>query len=250
MDLSELKNDYDKAEALVAIMIESATGGASDEPAYTHLREHFVHDYHLSTLLPIWFPNKRSLKQFWPFIQGKFPTYQERRNFLNAEFEALVKYGEDSVSNPVHKLIDDEITSFDRDGINRSWKRMIDRSRTDPEAAITSARTLLETTCKHILDDRGVPYDDAKIELGDLYKKTADTLNLSPDQHTEGVFKQILGGCSGVVNGLGALRNKLGDAHGKGPKAVKPSARHAQLAVNLAGSMALFLIQTSEIKSA
>lgn len=250
MDLSELKNDYDKAEALLAVMIVAATGGERDEPAYTQLREHFVHDSHLTTLLPLWFPSKRSLAQFWPFIQGKYPTYQERRNFLNTEFEALVKFCEESVSNPVHRLIDDGITSFDRDGINRSWKRMIERSRTDPEAAITAARTLLETTCKHILDDRGIEYDDARIELGDLYKKTADALNLSPGQHEEGIFKQILGGCSGVVNGLGTLRNKFGDSHGKGPKAIKPAPRHAQLAVNLAGSMALFLIQTHETKEA
>ncbi|WP_420196198.1 abortive infection family protein [Idiomarina xiamenensis] len=73
---------------------------------------------------------------------------------------------------------------------------------------------------------------------------TAKELNLSPDQHNEQIFKQILGGCSGIVNGLGTLRNKLGDAHGKGKLPVKPQARHAELAVNLAGSMTLFLIST------
>ena len=82
-----------------------------------------------------------------------------------------------------------------------------------------------------------------KIELPDLYRKISTELNLSPDQHTEGIFKQILGGCSGIVNGLGGLRNKLGDAHGKGSKSVRPLSRHAQLAVNVAGSMALLLIQ-------
>ena len=40
------------------------------------------------------------------------------------------------------------------------------------------------------------------------------------------------------------MRNKLGDAHGKGKKAVKPAARHAALAVNLAGAMAMFLVET------
>lgn len=54
----------------------------------------------------------------------------------------------------------------------------------------------------------------------------------------------ILGGCSAVVNGLGTLRNKLGDAHGQGKIPVTPAARHAELAVNLAGSLALFLVST------
>ncbi|KPL95406.1 abortive infection family protein [Vibrio splendidus] len=37
----------------------------------------------------------------------------------------------------------------------------------------------------------------------------------------EQVFKQILGGCSGVVHGLGTFRNKHGDTHGDKPKSVK-----------------------------
>jgi hypothetical protein len=77
-----------------------------------------------------------------------------------------------------------------------------------------------------------------------LYKKTSKELNLAPSQHTEEIFKQILGGCSGVITGLGALRNKLGDAHGKGKQNIKPLARHAELAVNLSGALALFLIET------
>jgi hypothetical protein len=53
-----------------------------------------------------------------------------------------------------------------------------------------------------------------------------------------------LGGCTSVVEGLGALRNKVGDAHGQGKRPVRVSPRHAHLAVNLAGTMATFLIET------
>lgn len=48
---------------------------------------------------------------------------------------------------------------------------------------------------------------------------------------------------------LGALRNRLSDAHGKGKGGVKAAPRHAELAVNLAGSTALFLLATWEAKS-
>jgi hypothetical protein len=58
------------------------------------------------------------------------------------------------------------------------------------------------------------------------------------------VFKQIIGGCTAVVEGLGALRNRLSDSHGKGKVAAKPAPRHAELAVNLAGSLALYLLAT------
>jgi Abortive infection C-terminus len=40
------------------------------------------------------------------------------------------------------------------------------------------------------------------------------------------------------------MRNKLSDAHGRGRRPVRPGARHAALAVNLAGTMATFLIET------
>jgi Abortive infection C-terminus len=72
------------------------------------------------------------------------------------------------------------------------------------------------------------------------------TSRQATSQHSETIFKQILGGCTAVVEGLGALRNKLGDSHGKGPNRAKPYTRHAELAVNLAGSMATFLIETWE----
>jgi hypothetical protein len=99
--------------------------------------------------------------------------------------------------------------------------------------------------CKHILDEYGIAYDE-KDDLPKLYGLTAEQLKLSPSQHTEQIFKQILGGCKSVVEGLGALRNKLSDAHGKGKKSAKPSPRHAELAVNLAGSMATFIVSTWE----
>ncbi len=67
-------------------------------------------------------------------------------------------------------------------------------------------------------------------------------------QHTERVFKQILGGCQAVIEGLGSLRNRLSDAHGKGKAGVKPAPCHAELAVNLAGAMATFLIATWEAR--
>ena len=121
----------------------------------------------------------------------------------------------------------------------------MERRENDPEGAVTLARTLLESVCKHILDERGTPYkQDA--DLPALYKATSTELNIAPSQHSEPIFKQILGGCTAVVEGLGALRNRLGDAHGQGRLSVKPAPRHAELAVNLSGAVAQFLVATDE----
>jgi Abortive infection C-terminus len=102
---------------------------------------------------------------------------------------------------------------------------------------------MLALTCKHVLDELHAPYpDDA--DPGKLWALCADHLNLSPSQHSEVVFKSILGNCQSIVNNLAAIRNKVGDAHGQGKRAVKAKPRHAELAVNLARSMAAFLVAT------
>ena len=121
--------------------------------------------------------------------------------------------------------------------------KALDRRLDDPDGAITSARTLLETVCKRILDEAGETYSD-KEDLPKLFSMVAELLNLSPSQHSEKVFKTILGNCQSVVNSLGSLRNKIGDAHGRGGVPIRAAPRHAALAVNLAGTMATFLVET------
>jgi Abortive infection C-terminus len=150
--------------------------------------------------------------------------------------------------HPADQYISTVLSKFDTEHVHIAWQKALERRHEDPEAAITMARTLIESVCKHILDEAGVPHNE-KDDLPKLYKETAKQLNMAPEQHQEEVFKQILGGCQTVIQGLGTLRNKLSDAHGQGKKAVKPSSRHAALAVNLAGAMTVFLVASWEEKS-
>ncbi|HPV80649.1 MAG TPA: abortive infection family protein [Dermatophilaceae bacterium] len=127
--------------------------------------------------------------------------------------------------------------------VQDSWRQALDKIHSDPEGAITATRTLLESTCKHICDERGVSYEN-NWDLSRLYKATAGAMEIAPDQHSEQVIKQILSGVSTVVTGLGSLRNSLSDAHGRGKRAVRPAPRHAKLAVNAGFAVAGFLIDT------
>lgn len=127
--------------------------------------------------------------------------------------------------------------------VKASWEEALQLVDADPEGAIREARTTLESVCKHILDERSVGYEQGA-DLAKLYRTTAKSLNLAPDQYTEQVFRQILSGVGSVVEGLGAVRNAHSDAHGAGKGRVRPKARHARLAVNLACGVAGFLIET------
>ena len=191
----------------------------------------------------------RDLSQFWQFIKFEFPTYAERREYLWNQFRPLIEALESRPGSQVHLTDKQLLSRLSAEAVQAVWQRALERRVSDPEGAITSARGLLETVCKHVMDDLGVTYDDGA-ELPKLYALTADALQIAPSQHTEKVFKQILGGCAAVVEGLGALRNRLGDAHGGGPRRVKPASRHAHLAVNLAGAMTAFLVETWEARKA
>lgn len=147
------------------------------------------------------------------------------------------------IGSPADAAISSALERFEPEQIHARWTAALDRRSTDPAGAITLARTLLEDVCRWLLEEAGGKAADND-DLPALYRKLAKELKLAPDDHSEQVFKQILGSCQQIVEQLGALRNKLGDAHGGGPRRARPAARHAELAVNLAGSMATFLVAT------
>jgi hypothetical protein len=154
-----------------------------------------------------------------------------------------------AVGSPADAAISSALERFEPEQIHGRWTAALDRRSTDPAGAITLARTLLEDVCRWLLEELGTKAADQD-DLPALYRKLAKGLKLAPDDHSEQVFRQILGSCQQVVEQLGALRNKLGDAHGGGPRRARPAARHAELAVNLAGSMATFLVGTWEARKA
>lgn len=154
-----------------------------------------------------------------------------------------------AIGSPADAGISGALARFEPEQVHARWEAALDRRSSDPAGAITLARTLLEDVCRWLLHDLSVAAADQD-DLPGLYRKLSKAMQLAPDDHSEQVFKQILGNCQSVVESLGALRNKLGDAHGGGPKRARPAPRHAELAVNLAGSMATFLVATWEARKA
>ncbi|HUX00591.1 MAG: abortive infection family protein [Phycisphaerae bacterium] len=239
----------EKVEALRNMLSSHATGGGADESQFRSLRNELVKNPLIKDRLPRFVRTCRTLEDFWGFIKPKFAHYSERRSYLLEEFAPVLDFLEQLNTAPSDEASNAVLAKVDAPHVITAWQKALERRETDPEGAITAARTLLETVCKHILDDIGASYDD-KADLPDIYRRTARVLNLAPDQHTQAVFRQILGGCTAVVEGLGALRNRLSDAHGRGKRATRPLSRHAGLAVNLAGTVASFLMETWEARNA
>jgi hypothetical protein len=126
--------------------------------------------------------------------------------------------------------IDEQITKYD--------ERI---AAADFEGAITTARNLVESICKYILDDANHVYDETA-DLPSLYKETSELFTMHPSQHVEKSLKQILSGCFSIVQGLAAVRNELSDAHGKSKaKHYKLSEWHAMFVVGAAKALTDFI---------
>ena len=238
-----------QASLLEQLMIDRATGNldASDE-IYQQLRRVFLENVDTRTLTPSFVRTARSLDVFWSYIKAEAGTYAERRRLISEAFSPLIEYLERWSAAPSDVVVSSVLEKFDSETVLLIWQKALSRKDSDPEGAITVARTLLETVCKKILDHVPSQEYSEKDDLPKLYGKTAKALKLAPDQHSEEPIKAILGGAIQVVNGLGTLRNKLSDAHGRGGNPVKPATRHAALVVNLAGGLACFLVETFKTK--
>lgn len=85
-------DDMEIAEDIQEILIRHATGGNAkdtDEENYTRMRKFFLARNITKNNLPDFVIENRNLSSFWAFIQPKFYTYKERRNFIHTEFLKL-----------------------------------------------------------------------------------------------------------------------------------------------------------------
>jgi hypothetical protein len=144
---------------------------------------------------------------------------------------------------PLPATLAKDLQRIDSSFVQKQWEKLTARLPNDPEGAITSARTLLETVCLHILAVRGRKIE-YKGDLPQIYKAVAEELSIAPRKEDDAIIRQVLGSCAGLVQGVAVLRNEFGDAHGR---LSEETFRHvAHLAANAAGTMAVFLIESME----
>lgn len=112
----------------------------------------------------------------------------------------------------------------------------------DYTGAITNARTLEEQILREIeihLDSNATSYDG---KLPNLYKRVMSLLNFEEgmSENIKTIYRQILGGLSGSINGFAGLRNTMSDSH---PIEHMPTENDAILAVNEAKTIANFVVK-------
>jgi len=93
----------------------------------------------------------------------------------------------------------------------KDWMTAYGRLSTNPAAAVTAARTLLETVFKTIISERGGAPDTSG-DLARLMRQAQETVGfLRADNQSE---HQIVQGLTTAIGGVAAISNAAGDRHG------------------------------------
>lgn len=146
----------------------------------------------------------------------------------------------DDLKDAAHKLEGSHIA--------QQIQRMKDSVDTDPSLAIGTAKELIETVCKTILEERGKPVDGAP-DIPALTKAVLKELKLVPEgvpdsRRGADTIKAVLRSLGSIGNDLAQLRGLYGTGHGKTAKTQSLKPRHARLAVGAAATLVTFLFET------
>ena len=138
------------------------------------------------------------------------------------------------------------------DTVSRDLERALKSAEQDPEDAVTSACSTVESVCRSILLELQQPLPEKK-DIKGLFNAIKRPLAISSDrtdldQLIADDVRKILSGLATVVEGVGALRTHGGDAHGRERGYLRIDARIARLAIHAASTVALFLIETWQRK--
>jgi hypothetical protein len=123
----------------------------------------------------------------------------------------------------------------------------------DPALTIGTAKELIETCCKSILHERNTEIPN-NADIPQLVKLTSKELQLTPADIPDAAkasetVKRLLSNLATITQGIAELRNQYGTGHGKIGTARGLTSRHAKLAVGAASTLAVFLIETHQVRS-
>lgn len=140
------------------------------------------------------------------------------------------------------------------DYVQQQIARMESAIDADPELAIGTAKEFVETVCKTILSEYNEPAP-SQASVPDLVKQVRGKLDLLPEDIPEKAkgtetIKRLLSNLGTLAQSLAELRGLYGSGHGKHARVKGLQPRHAKLAVGAATTLAVFLFETNQQRTA
>lgn len=141
-------------------------------------------------------------------------------------------------------------TVFSSEYLRTEYDAMCTEAITNPTDAIGKAKELMESCCKTILDEMGMPWNN-KDNFTQLCDEVLDKLQLTPKSFSDkspinASIKAVCGSLRGIVQKVTEIRNQYGSGHGKEAKFKGLEKRHAQLTIGCAITFCTFVWDTWE----
>ncbi|MNJ52758.1 hypothetical protein D3C77_481110 [compost metagenome] len=148
------------------------------------------------------------------------------------------------------KSLSELIKSRNIQAIDFEFDRAIKYIEASPREAVSAACNILESVFKVYIEEHEHLTMPAKQDLQAVWKIVRADLGLDASILEERDLQEIVTGVVATVNGIGALRTHASSAHGAGKRPYKLKPRHARLAIHAAHTIAAFVLETWDEKSA
>jgi hypothetical protein len=143
--------------------------------------------------------------------------------------------------------VTDASSIVDRATLRDHVRRIEQSIDADPAQAIGSAKELVETAAKHVLEQYGED-PDAYDKFPRLVKAAVGKLDLTCDaipdpEKGAQALAMLTGGLGQIAEATAAIRNLYGTGHGR-TRSAGADGRHARLVVGACSTLAAFLLET------
>jgi hypothetical protein len=142
-------------------------------------------------------------------------------------------------------------TLVDRATLRDHVRRIEQSIDADPAQAIGSAKELVETAAKHVLEHHGCDPDDydtfPRLVKGAVAKLDLASEGIRDSQKGAQALAMLTGGLGQISEATATLRNLYGTGHGR-TKSAGADARHARLVVGACSTLAAFLLETLDAR--
>ena len=232
----------------------------TDRTFYEFFREVVNVDIHSEKYLAYGSSKARKLRVFWD---------TEPDHLVGKVLVELIKVAQETATpvtkdllekcqNIANKLLVGKINldhlnqvaiQFNNEYILQQSQRMENALESDDlELVIGTAKELIETCCKTILEKRGASLN-GNPEMSDLTKAVFKELKLTQDDVSPGLkgadsFRRIQSNLASLSNEISMLRNYYGTGHGKTADSPALSKRHAKLIASSAAALTVYLFET------
>lgn len=254
----EVSLPYQSGPKLVEVLnkfgIDASYGSSSRWMYVEVLLEHCIENNRVSDMLSYFFGLERFQKDFSGLTQEEIKRRHAAivegamaaiNSILFFGGHELRCFGNNYVIAPVDDVPAMSVPSINT--IDRSYiKDMANRAQEDIvlgnyDSALTKARTLLEEVFCWAIERKG-EQPSSSGDVGKMFSQVKCLYNIHADKTMDRRICDLVNGLNKIVDSIGQMRNKQGDAHGVGASRVNIEDYHARLAVNAAANVADFVL--------